>query len=66
MERVRVSRAKTSDLQQGKPAVLLLSFDLIQSRTESETKKIVDAIHEALALLKTLTALPFWKGGRAP
>jgi hypothetical protein len=52
MEWTTAPRARSVILKQGRPAMPLLRFDLIEGRSESEIRKILDAAHEVL--LKTL------------
>jgi hypothetical protein len=52
MEGATVPRTKIGDPKTRKPAMPLLRFDLIEGRSESEIRKILDATHEVL--LETL------------
>src|ERR1700732_4071205 len=52
MEGVTPRRKKTAPAKTGRRAMPLLRFDLIEGRSESEIRKILDATHEVL--LETL------------
>jgi hypothetical protein len=52
MEGATVPRTKIGHRKTRKPAMPLLRFDLIEGRSESEIRKILDATHEVL--LETL------------
>src|SRR5712672_4261400 len=52
MEGATVPRTRSVILKRGRPAMPLLRFDLIEGRSESEIRKILDATHEVL--LETL------------
>jgi Tautomerase enzyme len=52
MDEATVPRSKSVILKQGRPAMPLLRFDLIEGRSEAEIRKILDTTHEVL--LETL------------
>src|SRR5260370_25580678 len=52
MEGATVPRTRSAILKRGRPAMPLLRFDLVEGRSESEIRKILDTTHEVL--LETL------------
>jgi hypothetical protein len=54
MEEATVPRIRNVILKQGRPAMPLLRFDLIEGRSELEIRKILDTTHEVM--LETLKA----------
>src|SRR6267378_1389726 len=48
MEGATVPRTRSAILKRGRPAMPLLRFDLVEGRSESEIRKILDTTHEVL------------------